>query len=199
MLATLATRIRAIAAHQVLSFARAAGSATVRQNLRSLARFVRPCRVTRSDIVTAVTVTMSAATIEAFTVEVSPPVVIVAPECSAIADVAEPEVRSGFLPATKTHRVRSWSFIASADRTQPSMGTLTITQGNRDTENYAIDHIDGDVLFAKLSDEADVYAVRSDRAGNPMACNCRGFSRMKHCKHVDATKQLKAVGILAAR
>jgi hypothetical protein len=106
---------------------------------------------------------------------------------------------TGTLPASKTHASRRWSFVASADRTQPGLGVLTLVQGRRDLDSYGVDVVDGEVLFCRLDAASDVYGVSCDRVGNPVKCNCKGFCFKKTCKHIDATRELKAEGILAAR
>lgn len=82
----------------------------------------------------------------------------------------------GQLPASKTHSARRWSFLAFADESSPSLGVLTIVQGRRDCDSYGVAVEAGQVLFAKLDADADVYGVTLDRAGKPVACTCRGFA-----------------------
>jgi hypothetical protein len=82
---------------------------------------------------------------------------------------------SGTLPASKTHATRRWTFIENADYTQPGLGVVTLIQGRRDLDSYAIDVEEGELLFAKLDDSAEVYGVTLNRVGQPVKCNCTGF------------------------
>lgn len=114
---------------------------------------------------------------------------------------------SGSLPASKTHESRRWAFVPTADPTLPGLGVLTIAQGRRDLDSYAIDTNDigrgcFEVLFVKKDDTAEVYAVTCSRAASPVGCTCPGFAFGKRrgirCKHMDAVKELVADGLLAA-
>jgi hypothetical protein len=107
------------------------------------------------------------------------------------------DMTTGQLPASKTHgTARRWSFVPANDCTLPTLGTITIVQGRRDADSYGVDVVDGEILFAKLDAEADVYAVRCDRAGKPVRCTCKGFSFKKTCKHLDTARELMAEGII---
>jgi hypothetical protein len=106
---------------------------------------------------------------------------------------------TGQLPASKTHATRRWTFIASDDRTQPGLGTVTLVQGRRDVDSYAVDTVDGEVLFCRLDDSSEVYGVQLNRVGQPIKCSCKGFSCKKTCKHVDAARELIADGIICTR
>lgn len=112
---------------------------------------------------------------------------------------------AGTLPASKTHAERRWTFLPSADATLPGLGVLSIVQGRRDLESYAIDtNAIGmgcvEVLFVKKDDAGEVYGVTLNRAGSPVACTCPGhqFGRKKGivCKHAAAVRELIADGIL---
>jgi hypothetical protein len=190
MLATV-TAARATIARTALRFARRAGSPAVRQNMRSLARAVRPCRMcpTSAATMAAVTVAMMIFTADAFTLTIVPPVVI-----EPVETPAQPATIGGTLPATKSHKNRSWLFTPSTDRTQPGIGIVTITQ-SRETDCYGVDVVDGTVLFAKADDEADVYGV-SLTNGSPR-CTCRGFAKVKHCKHADTTLAMVRAGVVS--
>ena len=86
----------------------------------------------------------------------------------------------------------------------PGLGVLSIVQGRRDLESYAIDTnaIGGcvEVLFVKKDDAGEVYGVTLNRAGSPVSCTCPGhqFGRKKGivCKHAAAVRELIADGIL---
>jgi hypothetical protein len=105
---------------------------------------------------------------------------------------------TGTLPASKTHRERRWAFTPTSDITQPGLGTLTLVQGKRDLDSYGIDIEEGQLLFAKLDESAEVYGV-SIRCGTPTRCTCTGFHFTKKCKHLDAARELIADGILDAQ
>lgn len=103
---------------------------------------------------------------------------------------------AGSLPASKSHAARRWVFIASADPTSPSLGTVTIAQGRRDLDSYGVAVEGGQVLFAKQDAAADVYAVTLAPSGRPVLCTCRGFVKARCCKHKDVTAELIADGLL---
>lgn len=116
------------------------------------------------------------------------------------------DIAAGQLPASKTHAERRWTFLPSADATQLGLGTLSIVQGRRDMDSYAIDVADigkgcCEVLFVKKDNTGEVYAVTCNRVGSPVACTCPGhfFGRKKGivCKHATATKELLADGVIA--
>lgn len=102
---------------------------------------------------------------------------------------------AGSLPASKTHTARRWVFIASADPTSPSLGTVTVSQSRRDVVSYGV-AVDGrQVLLANL-DGQDVYGITCTPAGRPVHCTCRGFCFNRTCKHKDVTAELIADGVL---
>lgn len=102
----------------------------------------------------------------------------------------------GTLPASKTHAARRWSFQPAADVTSPSLGVVTIVQGTRDLDSYGVAVEGSQVLFAKLDADADVYAVTLAPSARPVHCTCKGFAKARHCKHVDAARELIADGVL---
>jgi hypothetical protein len=115
---------------------------------------------------------------------------------------------AGQLPASKTPADRRWSFVANDDAVQPGLGTLSIVQGRRDLDSYAIDTNDigrgcVEVLFAKKDDAAEVYAVTCNPAGSPVSCTCPGFLFGKRrgivCKHATAVQELVADGVIETR
>lgn len=82
---------------------------------------------------------------------------------------------AGELTASKSHKVRRWMFVPARDTSKPGLGTVTILQGKRDADSYAVDVEAGQVLFVKLDDAGDVYGVTCDRAGHAVRCNCQGY------------------------
>lgn len=104
---------------------------------------------------------------------------------------------AGTLPASRSHTARRWTFLPAADASSVSLGTLTITQGRRDLDSYAVevDANESRVLLCKLED-GEIYAVEIDRAGKPVRCNCDGFRFVKTCKHSDAVRELIADDVL---
>lgn len=112
---------------------------------------------------------------------------------------------AGTLPASKTHAERRWTFLPTAEPTLPGLGTLSIVQGRRDLESYAIDTNPigrgcVEVLFVKKDNAGEVYGVTCDKTGMPRACTCPGhfFGRKKgiECKHVAAVRDLIANDVL---
>lgn len=103
---------------------------------------------------------------------------------------------AGSLPASKTHAARRWTFQPAADPSSPSLGVLTLVQGRRDCASYGLAVEGGQVLFCKLDGDAEVYGVDLDRSGKPARCSCKGFAFTKTCKHIDATRELQADGVL---
>ena len=75
---------------------------------------------------------------------------------------------AGQLPAFKSHAARRWQFMAAADCTSPSLGTVTVVQGKRDVVSYGVAVEEGQVLFAKLDGSA-VYGVTVTRTVCPPA------------------------------
>lgn len=102
---------------------------------------------------------------------------------------------AGQLAPSKTHAERRWTFVASPEGS-PAAGVLTIAQGRRDLDSYAVSVEPGKVVLAKLDDSGDVYAVHCP-AGTPAKCNCTGFTFKKTCKHADAARELIADGLIA--
>lgn len=104
---------------------------------------------------------------------------------------------AGELSASKSHKERRWTFVPTRDTSKPGLGIVTICQGKRDADSYAVDVEAGQVLFVKLDDAGDVYGVTCDRAGRAVKCNCQGYGRAKTCKHADVTRELIAEQLVA--
>lgn len=89
----------------------------------------------------------------------------------------------------------------------PECGVLEIA-GKRDATSYAVVSLPTDwpgraFHFEKVTGEGTDatepgYAVfcTGDPAAEPDHCPCKGFSRHRHCKHVDAARTLVANGWL---
>jgi hypothetical protein len=109
-------------------------------------------------------------------------------------------ILSGSLPASKSYAVRGWHFVAGP-------GTLTLTQGRntKDIATYRLvefrNALGRAFRLAKIAGgtdaEADNYDVLIDPAGHD-SCECRGFLRHGHCKHVSAVRSLLAEGAFDA-
>ena len=102
------------------------------------------------------------------------------------------DVRSGDLPATKTHQRRAWVFVPAADPTAPQLGTLHVRQTKAVTTYLVGLSDDGGELFFAKQDAAAVYAVRLLN-GWPAGCTCPGHRFTGHCKHRDAAVEVLAV------
>jgi hypothetical protein len=119
------------------------------------------------------------------------------------------DIISATLPESKTYATRGCHFIAETlfDGVLSRFfvaGRLTVTQGanTKDIATYRVvefpTSIPGRafrlVKVAGGSDrEADHYDVLIDPHGHDI-CECRGFLRHGHCKHVDSIRALLAVG-----
>jgi hypothetical protein len=107
---------------------------------------------------------------------------------------------SSALPASKSHKARGYHWLPAAPGSF-HRGTLTILQGRRDADSYAVDEDTTEALgtarrflLAKLDADGDVYAVTIGRRGN----TCSGMFCGKHptCKHRDAVADLLRQGEL---
>jgi hypothetical protein len=93
-------------------------------------------------------------------------------------------------PRPKPQRFVRWALPPGACALQ---GVLVLTVG-KDVSAYLVRPIPADGggagwELAKLrkteDEEATVYHVHLDRAGSRHSCECKGFLRLGHCKHVD--------------
>lgn len=105
------------------------------------------------------------------------------------------QVYTEVLPATKSNPHAAIRFApAEGDAFHPLAGTLTIEDKRSSTDYLVTEFPTGwegrgfqlDKLDVGTDQEAEGYAVYCGRNGQDRQCECRGFLRHGHCKHVSA-------------
>ena len=96
---------------------------------------------------------------------------------------------------SRTHGMYELPDIATVEITMTSSGPRI---GSRtDTFRYVVEPIPsafGRGFHVTREDTAEVYAVNLN--GRRSSCECRGFLRHGHCKHVDGLQALATLGLL---
>lgn len=89
------------------------------------------------------------------------------------------------LPPTKSWPIRSYELGWIDGQPAIRYKTQRVAGGVEYVDEYLVDVVDDAVMFAKQDNDADVYEVRTNQ------CNCSGFGRHGHCKHVELAKLVR--------
>jgi hypothetical protein len=119
------------------------------------------------------------------------------------------ETLLGDLPATRTHRRRSWQWVRTAGGERHD-GLLTVEQSPSGTpgcrverdvyevqEHHAPGYVGRAFLLCNLDDpdQPDVYETfLGPRGEHDWCCSCRAGTTGRRCKHVDALRAVIAEG-----